>query len=169
IADAFPKKQAVPLPTATPTFTTIPGLLRNTKEELPQPCCNSRGVPLQCLPATDFPAPPSNREQPSPPIQAQLQEPPPLLRDNSAALQKTPHWSSPSALDPWYSHLELWTDKTHLRPLPPPAPPPMPTQPTNPHQVTLALTLGLPNSSLMKEPPTPRKEQPSERALKHLR
>ncbi|KAG5725694.1 hypothetical protein E4T56_gene7302 [Termitomyces sp. T112] len=103
IADAFPKKQAVPLPTATPTFTTIPGLLRNTKKELPQPCCNSRGVPLQCLPATDFPAPPSNREQPSPPIQAQLQEPPPLLHDNSAALQKTPHWSSPSALDPWDS------------------------------------------------------------------
>ncbi|KAG5720895.1 hypothetical protein E4T56_gene365 [Termitomyces sp. T112] len=48
----------------------------------------------------------------------------------------------------------------HLRPLPPPAPPPKPTQPTNPHRVTLVLTLGLPTSSPMKEPLTPRRNNP---------
>ncbi|KAG5348144.1 hypothetical protein C0989_010960, partial [Termitomyces sp. Mn162] len=60
VADAFPKKRAVPLPTATPAFATTSGLLQNTNEELPQPCRDSQGVPLQCLPATDFPAAPNN-------------------------------------------------------------------------------------------------------------
>ncbi|KAG5729258.1 hypothetical protein E4T56_gene8065 [Termitomyces sp. T112] len=45
-------------------------------------------------PQPTSPPPPNNREQPSSPIQAQLQEPLPLLRDNSAAPQK-PHSGAP--------------------------------------------------------------------------
>ncbi|KAG5725278.1 hypothetical protein E4T56_gene12655 [Termitomyces sp. T112] len=74
VADAFPKKVA----------STWPRLL---------------GSPTPVPPHDQLPCrPPSNHEQPSSPIQAQLQEPPPLLHDNSAALQKTSLWSSPSDL-----------------------------------------------------------------------
>ncbi|KAG5721945.1 hypothetical protein E4T56_gene18416 [Termitomyces sp. T112] len=101
VADAFSKKRAVPLPTATPAFATISGLLWSTNKELPQPCRNSQGVPLQCLPATDFPAtPPNNREQPTnphrvtlvstpgPPTSSPMEEPPNPRPPNSREYQK---------------------------------------------------------------------------------
>ncbi|KAG5327823.1 hypothetical protein C0989_011069, partial [Termitomyces sp. Mn162] len=54
-----PEKRAVPLPTATPTLTTISGPLRNTNEEQPRPCRISRGTLLQCLPTANLPAAPT--------------------------------------------------------------------------------------------------------------
>ncbi|KAG5331696.1 hypothetical protein C0989_007425, partial [Termitomyces sp. Mn162] len=178
VADALPKKQAVPLPTATPHLQQPLGCSRTQMKSRLNPAMTPGEFHTNASPQPTSPPPPNNCEQPSSPIQVQFQEPPPLLRDNSAAPQKTPLWSSPSNLqhnptnklrpnpnptstpDPWYLCLELRTDKMCLRPLPPPAPPPKPTQPTNPHRVTLVLTPGLPTSSSMKEPPIPRRNNP---------
>ncbi|KAG5732791.1 hypothetical protein E4T56_gene2823 [Termitomyces sp. T112] len=142
VADAFPKKRAVPLPTATPAFATISGSLRNTNEEFPQPCCDSRGVPLQCL---TFPPPPNHCEQPSSPIQAQPQEPPPLLRDNSAALQKKPHSGAPPS--------DLRHNPTcKLRPNP------------NPHISSRPLVLVLGTADQQSAPQTPSSTRTSPKA-----
>ncbi|KAG5715961.1 hypothetical protein E4T56_gene20140 [Termitomyces sp. T112] len=88
--------------------------------------------------------PPNNHEQPSSPIQAQLQEPPPLLRDNSAALQKTPHWSSPSNLQ--------HNPTGKLRPNP------------NPHISSGPLVLALGTADRQNAPQTPSSARTSPKA-----
>ncbi|KAG5735359.1 hypothetical protein E4T56_gene12819 [Termitomyces sp. T112] len=99
VADASPKKRAVPLPTATPTLATISGPLRNTNEELPRLCRDSRGAPLQCLPAADLPAAqqpeqPTNPHRvtlvltPGPPTSSPMKEPPTPRPPNLRKYQK---------------------------------------------------------------------------------
>ncbi|KAG5349298.1 hypothetical protein C0989_004788 [Termitomyces sp. Mn162] len=130
--------------------------------------------------------PPNNREQPSSPIQAQLQEPPLLLHDNSAALQKTPLQSSPSNLQ--------HNPTRKLRPNPNPCISSGPlvlalgTADQQNAPQTPSSTRTSPKANTTNKPPpsdpcvdsgtahffpnegttNPQKEQPSERAPKHL-
>ncbi|KAG5732251.1 hypothetical protein E4T56_gene11467 [Termitomyces sp. T112] len=91
IADVFPKKQAVLLPTAThPHLQQPPDRSGAQIKNCLDPAMTPGESHTNASPRPTFLLPSNNCEQPSPPTQAWLQEPLPLLHDNPAAQQKTP-------------------------------------------------------------------------------